>query len=157
MVAQLVRHERLETTLPKAKELRRVADRAVTWGKTGDIPARRAAAAFLPRAGNDGTLAKLFGPLAARYAEREGGYTRVLASRVRGGDGAGGGGARARHIDRCFPADDPGLPPPAPPAPTASAGAVAAARQTPTISFTGSAPIPSPWRGCPRDISQGRR
>ena len=88
MVAQLVRHERLETTLPKAKELRRVADRAVTWGKTGDIPARRAAAAFLPRAGNDGTLAKLFGPLAARYADREGGYTRVLASRVRGGDGA---------------------------------------------------------------------
>lgn len=88
MVAQLVRHERLETTLPKAKELRRVADRAITLGKAQDLAARRAAAALLPRGGNDGTLAKLFGPLAERYAGREGGYTRVLASRVRSGDGA---------------------------------------------------------------------
>ena len=65
-----------------------MADRAVTLGKTADLASRRAAAALLPGNGADGTLAKLFGPLAARYADREGGYTRVLASRVRSGDGA---------------------------------------------------------------------
>lgn len=65
-----------------------MADRAVTLGKTADLASRRAAAAMLPGNGADGTLAKLFGPLAARYTDREGGYTRVLASRVRAGDGA---------------------------------------------------------------------
>jgi large subunit ribosomal protein L17 len=89
MVAQLIRHERMETTLPKAKELRRLADKAVTLGKAGDLPARRAAASLLhSSAGTSAEVAKLFGELAARYAGREGGYTRVLASRLRPGDNA---------------------------------------------------------------------
>ena len=89
MVAQLIRHERMETTLPKAKELRRLADKAVTLGKAGDLASRRAAAALLhSSAGTAADVAKLFGELAARYAGREGGYTRVLASRTRPGDGA---------------------------------------------------------------------
>ena len=86
MVAQLVEHERIETTLPKAKELRRVADRAVTLAKAGDLAARRAALPLVQ--GSKETVAKLFGPLAKRYAEREGGYVRVLRSRSRLGDGA---------------------------------------------------------------------
>ena len=86
MVAQLVEHERIETTLPKAKELRRVADRAVTLAKAGDLAARRAALPLVQ--GSKETVAKLFGPLAKRYAEREGGYCRVLRSRSRLGDGA---------------------------------------------------------------------
>jgi len=89
MVAQLIRHERMETTLPKAKELRRLADKAVTLGKAGDLASRRAAAALLhSSAGTSGEVAKLFGELAGRYAGRAGGYTRVLASRLRPGDGA---------------------------------------------------------------------
>lgn len=89
MVAQLIRHERLETTLAKAKEVRRVADQAVTLGKRGDVAARRLAAASLPGGGrDDGALHKLFGELAERYKGRQGGYTRVLRSRVRSGDGA---------------------------------------------------------------------
>ena len=86
MVAQLVEHERIETTLPKAKELRRLADRAVTLAKAGDLAARRAALPLVQ--GSKETVAKLFGPLAERYAEREGGYCRVLRSRQRLGDGA---------------------------------------------------------------------
>ena len=86
MVAQLVEHERIETTLPKAKELRRLADRAVTLAKAGDLAARRAALPLVQ--GSKETVSKLFGPLAERYAEREGGYCRVLRSRQRLGDGA---------------------------------------------------------------------
>jgi len=89
MVAQLIRHERMETTLPKAKELRRLADKAITLGKTGDLASRRAAAALLhSSAGTSAEVAKLFGELAGRYAGRDGGYTRVLASRLRPGDNA---------------------------------------------------------------------
>ena len=86
MVAQLVEHERIETTLPKAKELRRIADRAVTLAKAGDLAARRAALPLVQ--GSKETVTKLFGPIAERYALREGGYCRVLRSRSRLGDGA---------------------------------------------------------------------
>lgn len=89
MVAQLIRHERIETTLPKAKELRRLADKAVTLGKDGSLAARRRAAGLLHASpGTTAEVSKLFGELAARYAGRQGGYTRVLASRLRPGDGA---------------------------------------------------------------------
>lgn len=85
MVSQLINHERIETTLPKAKELRQVADNMVTLGKEGTIFARRKAAAVLR---GDYELHKLFTEIAERYKERAGGYTRVLRTRIRQGDAA---------------------------------------------------------------------
>jgi large subunit ribosomal protein L17 len=85
MVSQLIQHERIETTVQKAKEVRRLADRAVTWGKEGTLAARREAAAMVR--GPD-TLSKLFSVLAERYKEREGGYTRIFRTRRRPNDGA---------------------------------------------------------------------
>lgn len=84
-MAQLVEHERIETTVQKAKELRRLADRVVGLGKRGDLAARRAAAAIVP---GEEQLGKLFGPLALRYAARDGGYTRIVRTGVRKGDAA---------------------------------------------------------------------
>ncbi len=83
MAVSLLTHEQIQTTLPKAKELRRVADRMVTLGKRGDLHARRQAYAFL---GDDDTVRKLFSTLADRYRERPGGYTRVLKAGFRHGD-----------------------------------------------------------------------
>ncbi len=85
MAAALVKHEQISTTLPKAKELRRIVDRLITLGKRGDLHARRRAIAFM----RDRTqVAKLFETLGPRYAERGGGYTRVLRSGFRYGDAA---------------------------------------------------------------------
>ena len=83
MVTSLIHHERITTTVPKAKELRRVADQMITLGKKGDLSARRRAAAYLM---DDRSLSKLFTVLADRYEDREGGYTRVLKSGNRYGD-----------------------------------------------------------------------
>ncbi len=83
MAAALIKHEQIKTTLPKAKDLRRVVDRLITLGKRGDLHARRQAYAVLR---DDATTAKLFGPLAERYKERPGGYTRVLKAGHRYGD-----------------------------------------------------------------------
>ena len=85
MADQLIRHERIETTVPKAKELRRVADKMISLGKEGTLAARRRAKAILR---TDESIIKLFGPLAERYKEREGGYTRVMQTRTRVGDAA---------------------------------------------------------------------
>lgn len=85
MVSQLIKHERIETTLPKAKELRQVADNMITLGKEGSLFARRKAAAVLR---GDLELHKLFTEMAERYKERVGGYTRVLRTRIRQGDAA---------------------------------------------------------------------
>ena len=85
MTASLLRHEQISTTLPKAKEVRRTADKMITLGKRGTLHARRQAASFL---GDDEVVAKLFGGLAERYAERAGGYTRVLKAGFRYGDSA---------------------------------------------------------------------
>ncbi len=85
MAAALIKHEQIQTTLPKAKDLRRVADRLITLGKRGDLHARRQAMAMLAdRALTD----KLFTTLAERYQGREGGYTRVLKAGFRFGDSA---------------------------------------------------------------------
>jgi large subunit ribosomal protein L17 len=85
LVTALLEHERIETTDGKAKELRRVAERMITLGKRGDLHARRQAL----RVVRDREVAgKLFGPLAERYRERAGGYTRVLKVRTRVGDAA---------------------------------------------------------------------
>ncbi len=85
MAASLIRHEQIKTTLPKAKEFRRVADRMITLGKRGNLHCRRQAAAVLR---DDELVRKLFGPLAERYKERRGGYTRVLKAGFRYGDSA---------------------------------------------------------------------
>jgi large subunit ribosomal protein L17 len=83
MAVALLKHEQIKTTLPKAKDLRRVVDRLVTLGKRGDLHARRQAYAMLR---DDGTTEKLFSILAERYRDRPGGYTRVIKAGFRYGD-----------------------------------------------------------------------
>lgn len=85
MTVSLLTHEQIVTTLPKAKELRRVADRVITLGKRGNLHARRQAASFLR---DDHAVRKLFETLAQRYQSRNGGYTRVLKAGFRYGDNA---------------------------------------------------------------------
>jgi large subunit ribosomal protein L17 len=83
MAGSLIEHEQIKTTLPKAKELKRVIDKLITLGKRGDLHARRQAAAQLKQ---DIHVAKLFEILGPRYAERQGGYCRVLKAGFRYGD-----------------------------------------------------------------------
>ena len=85
LATALFRHEQISTTLPKAKELKRYAERLVTLGKKGTLAARRQAAAALR---DNEVVQKLFGPLAERYKTRKGGYTRVLKAGFRHGDSA---------------------------------------------------------------------
>ena len=85
MASSLIEHEQIKTTLPKAKELRRIVDKLITLGKRGDLHARRIAASELQQ---DAAVAKLFAALGPRYAERQGGYTRVLKAGFRYGDAA---------------------------------------------------------------------
>ena len=80
----LIKHEQIKTTLPKAKDLRRVVERLITLAKKGDLHARRV---LLSRMGNDRDMVtKLIDVIAPRYAERSGGYTRVLKAGFRYGD-----------------------------------------------------------------------
>ncbi|MEO0619236.1 MAG: 50S ribosomal protein L17 [Pseudomonadota bacterium] len=85
MAASLLRHEQIVTTLPKAKELKRIADKVITLGKNGSLHARRQAAAKIQ---DDDVVKKLFDVLGPRYADRMGGYTRVLKAGFRHGDNA---------------------------------------------------------------------
>jgi large subunit ribosomal protein L17 len=85
MATSLVLHERIETTVPKAKELRGIVDRMITLGKRGDLHARRMAASYLF---DDEAVSKVFGDLADRFRTRPGGYTRILKKGFRFGDGA---------------------------------------------------------------------
>jgi large subunit ribosomal protein L17 len=85
MVVSLLVHEQIKTTLPKAKELRRVADKMITLGKRGTLHTRRQAFSFLR---DDDAVSKLFSALAERYKDRSGGYTRVLKAGYRYGDNA---------------------------------------------------------------------
>lgn len=85
MAAALVKHEQIKTTLPKAKELRKIVDRLITLGKKGTLADRRLAAG---RIRDDEMVKKLFDVLADRYKERNGGYTRVLKAGFRYGDAA---------------------------------------------------------------------
>ena len=80
----LIKHEQIKTTLPKAKDLRRVVERLITRAKKGDLHARRT---LLSRMGNDrDTVTKLIDVIAPRYSDRKGGYTRVLKAGFRYGD-----------------------------------------------------------------------
>jgi len=83
MAGSLIEHEQIKTTLPKAKELKRIADKLVTLGKRGDLHARRQAASRLKQ---DAHVAKLFDVLGPRYKDRNGGYVRVLKAGFRYGD-----------------------------------------------------------------------
>ena len=85
MVVSLLVHEQIKTTLPKAKELRSIADKMITLGKRGTLHTRRQAFSYLR---DDIALSKLFGTLAERYKDRNGGYTRVLKAGFRYGDNA---------------------------------------------------------------------
>ena len=85
MATSLFRHERIETTTAKAKELRPVAERLITLARRGDVHARRLAGRKIQ---DRDVLGKLFEDIAPRYAERPGGYTRILKLGTRKGDGA---------------------------------------------------------------------
>jgi large subunit ribosomal protein L17 len=85
LASALLKHEQITTTLPKAKDLRPVAEQLITLGKRGDLHARRQAFAFLR---DEKVVGKLFSGLADRYKERSGGYTRVLKAGFRYGDAA---------------------------------------------------------------------
>ena len=85
LAISLILHERIETTVAKAKELRRVVERMITLGKRGDIASRRRAFALLR---HEPSVAKLFSTFSDRYKTRNGGYTRIIKFRKRMGDGA---------------------------------------------------------------------
>jgi large subunit ribosomal protein L17 len=85
MVTSLLDQERIVTTVPKAKEARRLAEQMITLGKRGDLHARRQAMAYI-RSGN--IVAKLFDQLSSQYADRQGGYTRIIRTGNRSGDAA---------------------------------------------------------------------
>ncbi|HET9629082.1 MAG TPA: 50S ribosomal protein L17 [Novosphingobium sp.] len=85
MAASLIKHEQITTTLPKARELRPYLEKLITLGKKGGLSNRRLAHARLM---DDAQERKLFEVLAARYADRQGGYTRIIKAGVRASDAA---------------------------------------------------------------------
>lgn len=85
MVTSLLDMERIVTTVPKAKEARRVAEQMITLGKRGDLHARRQALSYIR---SKDIVAKLFDELSVQYADRQGGYTRIIRTGPRSGDAA---------------------------------------------------------------------
>jgi large subunit ribosomal protein L17 len=85
MAASLIEHEQIVTTLPKAKEIRPIVEKLVTLGKRGDLHARRQAISAIR---DVKLVAKLFDTLATRYAQRNGGYIRIMKAGFRAGDNA---------------------------------------------------------------------
>lgn len=85
MAASLIEHEQIVTTLPKAKEMKPFMDKLITLAKRGDLHARRQA---ISKIRNKDAVQKLFDVMGERYAERSGGYTRVLKAGFRHGDNA---------------------------------------------------------------------
>ncbi|MFN3624125.1 MAG: 50S ribosomal protein L17 [Hyphomicrobium sp.] len=85
MAAALIKHEQIVTTLPKAKDLKRVVEKYITLAKRGDLNSRRLAASRLR---DEDQVKKLFDVLGPRYKDRAGGYTRVLKAGFRYGDSA---------------------------------------------------------------------
>lgn len=85
MAASLITHEQIVTTLPKAKEIRPIVEKLVTLGKRGDLHARRQAIAQIR---DVAVVSKLFDAIASRYANRNGGYLRIMKAGFRQGDNA---------------------------------------------------------------------
>ena len=85
MAQALLKHEQIVTTLPKAKELKRVVEKLITLGKKGNLHSRRLA---FNQIRDKDMVSKLFNSLANRYSDRKGGYTRVLKAGFRYGDSA---------------------------------------------------------------------
>lgn len=85
LAVSLIEHEQIVTTLPKAKDLRPVVEKLVTLGKRGDLHARRQVIAQI---GNEGVVKRLFDTVAPRYADRQGGYLRIMKAGFRRGDNA---------------------------------------------------------------------
>ena len=85
MAVALIKHEQIQTTLPKAKELSPFVDKLITLGKKGDLASRKKALSILPE---KQWTRKIFDELSERYKERDGGYTRVLKAGFRYGDSA---------------------------------------------------------------------
>ena len=85
MAVALIKHEQIQTTLPKAKELSPFVDKLITLGKKGDLASRKKAYSILPE---KQWTSKIFDELSDRYKERDGGYTRVLKAGFRYGDSA---------------------------------------------------------------------
>lgn len=85
LASSLIMHERIETTLPRAKELRRIADRLITLGKRQTLDARRRAVSMIR---NKDAVAQLFSELCKRFEGRNGGYTRIMKLGFRHGDNA---------------------------------------------------------------------
>ena len=85
MAQAIIKHEQIVTTLPKAKTMKPIVDKLISLGKKGSLHARRQAFSKLR---DENMVAKLFGTLAPRYADRNGGYTRVLKAGYRYGDAA---------------------------------------------------------------------
>ena len=85
MAASLIQHEQIVTTLPKAKEIRPIVEKLVTLGKRGDLHARRQA---ISQIRDVAVVGKLFDAIASRYANRNGGYLRIMKAGFRHGDNA---------------------------------------------------------------------
>ena len=83
LVASLFEHDKIETTLAKAKEARKLADKLITMAQRGDLHARRQVLRFVT---NREVVDRLFSDVAPRYADRQGGYTRVIPTSLRRGD-----------------------------------------------------------------------
>ena len=114
MMTSLFEHEAISTTGPKARELKRRAESMITFAKRGDLHARRQVLRLIA---NKRVVAKLFDELGPRYAERNGGYTRIVKSEPRRGDCAticivelvdrpGGGGAVAAPASESVEAEE---------------------------------------------------
>ena len=92
LATSVILYGKIETTEAKAKDLRSVVDELITLGKKGDLAARRRAAAYLRNVTDEKTgmtvVQKLFNEIAPKYADRNGGYTRVVKTGVRNGDAA---------------------------------------------------------------------
>jgi large subunit ribosomal protein L17 len=85
LVTEILDHEKIKTTEPKAKAVRGMAEKMITLAKAGDLPARRRALAFIL---DKRVTEKLFKELGPRYADRRGGYLRIIKLGIRLGDGA---------------------------------------------------------------------
>ncbi|MBI3331159.1 MAG: 50S ribosomal protein L17 [Candidatus Omnitrophica bacterium] len=116
LVRQLVIHGQIRTTHARAKEAQRLADRLVTLGKEGSIPARRRAFRILQ---DRALVRQLFGEIAPRYVDLAGGYTRVLRLSIRRGDGAQQALLAFSRLPAAVPAAPPGAKPAPPKAPAA--------------------------------------